>query len=102
MPNGPFSNAIADALHRAKPTLELMATADASLDWDIHLAQWRVDLQAVSDALRQVSAQGFDRNEFLERCYDGRTREHATTKPKADMQHDHPSRPDDPWRETPR
>lgn len=101
MPNGPFSTAIGDALARSKPDgppVETLTQAAANRLEDLH-DQWRVDIQAVADALRRVSSQGFDRDEFLERCYG---RAPATKhRPPTSTPHDHPSRPDDPWRATP-
>lgn len=73
MPLAPFAAALADALRRACPDRPLTGLADRE-EAEHNLDQWRVDIQAIADALRDTSAlltEPFDRDSFMDRCYYG-------------------------------
>lgn len=88
MPNTDFVNNLADALHRSQPDSEAGR---------MERGQWRVDCQAIADALRAVvpgprlgtTGAGFDRDEFLDRCYG---RGQTTDEPPVDVEDTPPGR----------
>lgn len=80
--NTDFVNNLADALNSSMPEVPTAvvgnrSSQEARLDASLELGQWRVDIQAIADALRAVvpgprlgtTGAGFDRSEFLDRCY---------------------------------
>lgn len=78
-----FVGALADALHRSMPE---------DPDWDVECGQWRVDCQAIADALREnltAWSDSFDRDRFLDRCYG---RGQTTDEPPVDVEDTPPGR----------